>query len=79
MQKLQSEGSRQLYLFSKVDNNRTSKEKSLMKAIDTLNNRYGPNTVQWAICGINNEWEMSRKHLSASATTRLTEIPIVIA
>ena len=78
MQELRSEESLQLYLFSNIDSDRTLKKESLMKTIDTLNNRYGQNTVQWAICGINKEWAMSRKHLSASATTRLAEIPIVI-
>ena len=78
MQGLLSEDSFQLYLFSIRDSQSRLKRKSLMKTIDTLNNRYGQNTVQWAACGIDKEWEMCRKHLSPSATTRLAEIPLVI-
>ncbi len=77
MQGLISEEYLQLYLFSKPNSNMMSKKGSLMKTIDILNKRYGKDTVFWAACGINKEWEMCRKYLSASATTNLTEIPFV--
>ncbi|WP_269623136.1 Y-family DNA polymerase [Prochlorococcus marinus] len=79
MQNLLSEDSLQLNLFSKYSAEHKLRQECLMKVIDRLNKRYGQNTINWAICGANKDWEMCRKHLSASATTRFKEIPIVIA
>ena len=56
-----------------------SKQAVLMKTIDDLNKRYGQNTLQWAACGIDKKWEMSRQYLSSSSTTQLSEIPLVRA
>ncbi|AAP99803.1 MULTISPECIES: Y-family DNA polymerase [Prochlorococcus] len=80
MQGLVNEDYLQLSLFSLTNPKEISRHKSLMKSIDYLNTRYGKDTIQWAVCGINQqEWEMCRRNLSPSATTLFKEIPIVKA
>jgi DNA polymerase V len=51
----------------------------LMATIDRLNRRYGSGTVQWAACGLRPPWRMRRSLLSAAATTRLRDVPVVRA
>ncbi|KGG15072.1 MULTISPECIES: Y-family DNA polymerase [unclassified Prochlorococcus] len=77
MQGLLNEEYLQLHLLPEEKHTQIAATESLMETIDNLNKRYGRNTVTWAICGINQNWEMSRKYLSAAATTCLKEIPIV--
>lgn len=52
---------------------------SLMATIDGLNRRYGSGTVQWAACGLHAPWRMRRSRLSRAATTRLADLPTVLA
>ncbi len=78
MQKLLSADYLQLNLLS-TNELKGSKDESLIKAIDNLNKRYGRDTVYWAACGINRKWKIRRSYLSALATTRLSDIPIVRA
>ncbi len=78
MQELLGADSLQLHLLSRKSFG-TSKEGCLMKAIDNLNKRYGQDTVYWAACGMKKKWEVRRRHVSALATTRLSDVPIVQA
>jgi len=52
---------------------------ALMATVDGLNRRYGSGTVQWAACGLQAPWRMRRSRLSRAATTRLADIPTVLA
>ena len=52
---------------------------ALMATVDRLNRRYGSGTVQWAACGLQAPWRMRRSRLSRAATTRLADIPTVLA
>lgn len=48
---------------------------TLMAAIDNINNRYGRNTMNFASKGIDRPFDMKRKFLSKSFTTRWSDIP----
>ena len=50
-----------------------------MSVIDQLNCRYGSGTVRWAACGMQPRWSMRRDQLSRTATTRLNDLPLVLA
>ncbi len=79
MQDLQEDKYLQLHLFETYNSQSTIQRKVLMQTIDNLNQRYGSNTVRWTAYGTSPTWSMRRKYLSPSATTRLTDIPIVIS
>ncbi len=69
----------QLHLLERYSPKEASHRKHLMTTIDRLNQRYGNDTVKWAICGTSKKLGPQRKYLSAAATTRLAEIPVVNA
>ena len=54
-------------------------EKALMHALDSLNRRYGSNTVQFASSGIDKRWKMLQSYKSPFYTTRWDELPAVKA
>ncbi len=60
----------------KVDD---EKQTQLMRAMDKINYRYGRHTVRTAAMGFNHQWKMKQANLSNRYTTRLNEIPNVIA
>ncbi len=62
---------RQIDLFETED---TVRSELLMRTIDTVNGRYGRGTLNFAACGVNKFWEMSRKMKSPSYTTRWSEL-----
>ena len=51
----------------------------LMRAVDTLNARFGRNTVFPAAMGIERGWTLRAAHHSPRYTTRLDELPRVRA
>jgi len=55
------------------------RELSLMKTIDTINTRWGRDTITYAGCGIERPWGMRRAKLSARFTTCWNDIPVVKA
>jgi DNA polymerase V len=63
----------QLHLFKPVPR---EKQRSLMKAIDELNNRYGRNLVRSGRMGVGTSWDMLRNRKSPSFTTRFSDIPL---
>ncbi len=55
------------------------KERALMGVMDSLNQRYGANTLFVAATGIKQEWKMIRNLKSPGYTTRWDELPIAKA
>jgi len=53
------------------------KNRTLMKMVDHINARWGPDTVRFAAEGMEKEWHMRRNLLSPRFTTQWSEIPIV--
>jgi DNA polymerase V len=63
----------QLHLFKPVAR---EKEKSLMKAVDRLNTRYGRNVIRAGTLGIGARWDMQRQRKSPSFTTNFADVPL---
>ena len=55
----------------------SDKSRKLMKAFDSINQRYGRETVYMAAQGIQTQWKMRRELKSPNFTTRLADIPSV--
>lgn len=68
---LTPEGHVQLSLFASRD---ISKSNSIMRTLDTLNNRYGRNALQYAAQGYSTAWKLKRERLSPSYTTSINDI-----
>lgn len=58
-------------LFESENNERL---KTLSKVTDSLNNRFGRDTVRLAVQGYNKEWHLRQEKLSPRYTTRWTEL-----
>ena len=76
---LQEDDCLQLHLLEPYNSQSTMQRRNLVQTIDNLNQRYGRNTVRWTAYGVKPTWSMRQKYLSPAATTRLTDIPIVIS
>jgi DNA polymerase V len=63
----------QLHLFRPVP---LEKQRSLMKAVDRLNSRYGRNVVRTGTMGVGARWDMHRNLKSASFTTNFADVPL---
>ena len=59
-------------LFDKVDR---TKHKSLMTVLDTINDRYGRNTLKFACMGDGKAWKIKQERLSPCYTTRISDFP----
>jgi len=66
---------RQLTLF---ETGSDEKRLAVMQALDTVNRRWGRNTLFYAASGIEKRWSMRRERKSPSYTTRLDELPRVV-
>jgi DNA polymerase V len=79
LQDLQPESQLQHHLLAPLPPEQQQRRAALMACIDGLNRRYGRGTVQWAACGLQPTWAMRRGQLSRAATTRLQDLPTVLA
>ena len=79
MQHLQGSDSLQGHLMVPTSEQAQQRRSDLMQTIDRLNLRYGRGTVQWAACGLHPSWMMRRERLGHTATTRLSDVPLVQA
>ena len=79
MQNLQSADHLQQHLLVAVHVDEQHRRDRLMNTVDRLNHRYGSGTVSWAVCGMQPGWSMRRHQLSRAATTRLNDVPLVLA
>jgi len=67
-----SESAIQGNLFDTVDR---KQHKNLMTVLDTVNNRYGRNTLKFACMGDGKAWKIKQERLSPCYTTRLSDFP----
>ena len=65
----------QLTLFEGGDD---EKRLAVMQALDTVNRRWGRNTLFYAASGTEKRWSMRRERKSPSYTTRLDELLRVV-
>ena len=79
MQHLQGTDTLQSHLMVPMSVEQQHRREGLMQTIDQLNRRYGRGTVQWAACGLHPSWMMRRERLGRTATTRLSDVPLVRA
>ena len=54
-----------------------TKSKSLMKAIDLTNTKYGRNSISIAQAGVSNTWKMRREHFSKIDTASFDSLPML--
>ena len=54
-----------------------NKSKSLMKAIDCTNKKYGRNSISIVQAGLNNSWKMRREHFSKIDTSSFEDLPVL--
>ncbi|MGB6296639.1 MAG: Y-family DNA polymerase [Rivularia sp. (in: cyanobacteria)] len=73
---LTPEGEKQLSLFEKSEADKKHSQR-LMQVMDTINNRYGRNTIQLASSGIHKKWQMKADYRSPKYTTNWDELPKV--
>ena len=71
-QKLKNSSEKELNLLAPILEN---KSKTLMKAIDFTNAKYGRNAISIAQAGINNDWKMRREHSSKIDTASFDSLP----
>jgi DNA polymerase V len=67
-----SENAVQGSLFDTVDR---KKHQQLMTVLDTVNSRYGRNTLKFACMGDGSAWKIKQERLSPCYTTRLSDFP----
>ncbi|BAY86701.1 SOS mutagenesis and repair, UmuC protein homolog [Calothrix parasitica NIES-267] len=73
---LTPEGEKQLSLFEKSKED-TARSQKIMQLMDTINNRYGRETIQLAASGIHKQWQMKADYKSPKYTTNWDELPKV--
>lgn len=73
---LTPEGEKQLSLFEKSEADK-KRSQGLMQVMDTINSRYGRNTIQLASSGIQKKWQMKADYKSPRYTTNWNELPKV--
>ena len=72
LSKLKNSSEKELNLLTPILEN---KSKTLMKAIDFTNAKYGRNAISIAQAGINNDWKMRREHSSKIDTASFDSLP----
>ncbi len=73
---LTSVGEKQLSLFEKSEKDKT-RSQQLMQVMDTINARYGRETIQLASSGIRKKWQMKADYKSPKYTTDWNDLPKV--
>jgi len=58
------------------DNVNREKDKSLMYVLDNVNNKYGRNTLKFAVMGDGKAWKIKQERLSPCYTTRMSDFPL---
>jgi DNA polymerase V len=69
---ISNEGLVQGNLFDTIDR---KKHQKLMTVLDNVNERYGRNTLKFAIMGNGKAWKIKQERLSPCYTTRITDFP----
>lgn len=72
---LQEQGSRQLTLMEAAVTPKQQRDTNLMQALDTINDRYGRDTLRYLAQGpVKAHWHMTRNLLSGALTTKWSEL-----
>ncbi len=66
-------------LFLKAEDLYTAEKKTLMRAVDRINRKWGNETVRCASSGVERKWSMRRAFSSGNFTTDWDELPVVKA
>ncbi|CAK7025670.1 MAG: Protein UmuC [Desulfovibrio sp.] len=75
---LQEQGSRQLTLMESLIQPKQQKQTKLMKTLDSINDRYGRDTIRYLAQGPTDAfWHMQRNKKSGAYTTRWNELATV--
>jgi DNA polymerase V len=69
------DSSKQYDLFSSYDN--IEKQEKISRVMDSINARYGRNTINICTGGFNNDWEMRREYLSPAYTTDFKQLKVI--
>ncbi len=72
---LNATGMRQQHLFTHSPRD----DHAVMEALDSINARWGRDTIRYAASGLHRSWSMSREHVSPAYTTSWDELPVVKA
>ncbi len=64
-------------LFSEYDAMEEEKSDKLMQVFDTVNARFGSNTIKLAAVGLSQPWSMNRDMVSPCYTTQWSDLPVV--
>ena len=75
LSELTSPAREQLTLFDPVND---EKRIAIMQALDTVNRKWGRNTLFYAASGTQNRWSMRRERKSPSYTTRISDLLKVV-
>ena len=70
------EATQQLSFFT--DMGAIQKQRTLMQCVDTLNKKFGRDTVQLASVGEKRTWRMRQAHRSPSYITKMSNLPIAV-
>ena len=57
------------------DDREREKEKKIMKTMDTINHKYGKNTIKLAVQGTGDKIKIKQLKLSPRYTTRISDFP----
>lgn len=69
----------QLNLFQPHPEETATRQQNLMQALDTINRRYGRNTLRLASVGISQDWKMRQANVSPHFTTQWQDLPLARA
>lgn len=76
---LSPQANRQFSLFGTRGNAEGARSEKLMGVLDSINQRYGRNTLRLGSAGVAQTWQMRRENLSRAYTTNWDEVPAVRA
>jgi DNA polymerase V len=64
--------------FFEAPKEKREKEKGLLKAVDSINSRWGRGTLRWAAAGSDKKkfWEVRREKTSPAYTTKWEDLPV---
>tara|TARA_B100000700_G_C15027110_1_gene848753 strand:- start:31 stop:1302 length:1272 start_codon:yes stop_codon:yes gene_type:complete len=79
VKKLEDKNYFQPSLFTNFKSEGIEKRDRLLETIDRINNRFGENSLRWAICGQKTSYNIRKESLSSLSTTDIKNIPIVVA
>ncbi|ARG98314.1 Y-family DNA polymerase [Legionella micdadei] len=77
LERLSPKNPRQMDMFNQPSSSDLARKENLMKVFDSINNRYGHETIRLAAEGCSRHWAMRSELKSPAYTTRWSELPVV--